>query len=346
MTFGVAEGVVGLAGPPGVGKSTLLATFATLRRPKAGALHILGHDIANAADLRAARARIGYLPGRLSHAEHMTAGELVAYAAYYKRAGASAAREMVRRLDLAEAAGTELCLLPPDVRVRAGIAAACVHRPDVVLLDDPFGGLRAAAGPGVQPPAAATAELIPVLRALAPTVVVTADDPGALAGWCDRLLTLTRGRLAESPAPVPRRVPDATARTVPRGGQDRLPGDTVGRRTRAQAPHDLIAPSDAPPTEPTGTTPHSAPGAAPTSDRRRTRAPQHLDAPSDAIPPEPTGTASHGAPGAVAGDGGRPRGRWWGGRFVPGSLRVRGARSEAGPAAGAEAGAAGPRAAR
>src|SRR4051794_40863401 len=72
VTFGVTEGVVGFAGPPGVGKSTLLATFATLRRPNSGVLHILGHDIANAADLRAARARIGYLPARFSRAESMT----------------------------------------------------------------------------------------------------------------------------------------------------------------------------------------------------------------------------------------------------------------------------------
>ncbi|WP_243716552.1 ATP-binding cassette domain-containing protein [Actinomadura darangshiensis] len=207
VTFGVPEGVVGLAGPPGAGKSTLLATFATLRRPNAGVLHILGHDITNTAGQRAARAGIGYLPARFSRAESMTAGEFVAYAAYYKRTSASAARSMLRRLDLTEAAGTELALLPPDVRLRAGLAAACVHEPDLVLLDDPFGDLCAAAepwptgadGPGRQTLTAAMAELIPVLRSLAPTVVVTADAADTLTGWCDRLFTLARGRLAGQP---------------------------------------------------------------------------------------------------------------------------------------------------
>ncbi|MEO3829312.1 ATP-binding cassette domain-containing protein [Actinomadura sp. B10D3] len=208
VTFGVPEGVVGLAGPPGAGKSTLLATFATLRKPNTGVLHILGHDITNSAGLRAARAGIGYLPARFSRAESMTAGEFVAYAAYYKRTSASAARSMLRRLDLTEAAGTELALLPADVRLRAGLAAACVHEPDVLLLDDPFGELCAAAepwptgaeGPGRRSLTAAMAELIPVLRSLAPAVLVTADVTETLTGWCDRLFTLTRGRLAEQPA--------------------------------------------------------------------------------------------------------------------------------------------------
>ncbi|QFG24306.1 ATP-binding cassette domain-containing protein [Actinomadura sp. WMMB 499] len=236
VTFGLAEGVVGLAGPPGVGKSTLLATFATLRRPNAGALHVLGKDISNGTELRAARARIGYLPSRFARAEHMTAGEFVEYAAYFKRTSAAAARAIVKRLDLTEAAGTELALLPPDVRLRAGLAAACVHEPDLVLLDDPFGDLCAAAEPwpgggaaGSGDAAATIAELIPVLRALAPTVVITAEGCDLLTGWCDRLFTLSRGKLTEQPtrsattrrgrSAADRRWPDAA------GGPDAVPGD-------------------------------------------------------------------------------------------------------------------------
>ncbi|TYB47730.1 ATP-binding cassette domain-containing protein [Actinomadura chibensis] len=231
VTFGVPEGVVGLAGPPGAGKSTLLATFATLRRPNAGALHILGHDITNAAGQRAARAAIGYLPARFARADHMTAGEFVEYAAYYKRTSVSAARSVARRLDLTEAARTELALLPPDVRLRAGLAAACVHGPDVVLLDDPFGELCAAAepwptgaaGPGGHALTAAMAELVPVLRSLAPTVVVTADATETLTGWCDRLLTLARGRLTEQPTH------SATARRG-RSAADRRGADALDPR--------------------------------------------------------------------------------------------------------------------
>jgi len=244
VTFGVSEGVVGLAGPPGAGKSTLLATFATLRRPDAGALHVLGHDVAHAAGVRAARAGVGYLPARFSRAEHMTAGEFVEYAAYYKRTSASAARSMVRRLDLGEAAGTELALLPPDVRLRAGLAAACVHEPEVVLLDDPFGELCAAAepwptgagGPGRRALTAAMAELVPVLRTLAPTVVVTADATETLTGWCDRLFTLARGRLTEH----------ATGSAAARRGRTAADRRTADRRAADRGAEPAGPPAPAP----------------------------------------------------------------------------------------------------
>ncbi|WP_328601031.1 ATP-binding cassette domain-containing protein [Actinomadura physcomitrii] len=266
MTFGVTEGVVGFAGPPGVGKSTLLATFATLRRPNSGVLHILGHDIANTADLRAARARIGYLPARFDRAESMTAGEFVAYAAYYKRTSTAVARSIMKRLDLAEAAGTALSLLPPDVRLRAGLAAACVHGPDLLVLDDPFGDLRAAAdpwptgaaGPGGSAYSAAMAELVPVLRSLAPTVLVSADDTETLTGWCDRLLTLARGRLSEQPthSAAARRGRSAADRRVPadrRVSEDRrVPGH---RPDAARRPADEPA---APPATPPATPPAGA----------------------------------------------------------------------------------------
>ncbi|MBA9007671.1 MULTISPECIES: ATP-binding cassette domain-containing protein [Thermomonospora] len=207
----VTGGVIGVAGPPGTGKSTLLATFATLRRPHVGSLGILGRDITDAHGLRAVRARIGYLPHRFCRAHGFTVAELVTYSAYYKRVPAGTARAMLDRLELGEVAATELALLPADVRLRAGLAASCVHDPDLVLLDEPLTGLgEAEAG-----------ALIPLLGSLAPTVVVTARRIEDLTGWCDRLFVLGRGRLAEPAAELdPAAVPAAEPAAQP--GRPRL----------------------------------------------------------------------------------------------------------------------------
>ncbi|MFI0351393.1 ATP-binding cassette domain-containing protein [Actinomadura sp. 9N407] len=197
VAFGIAEGVIGLAGPPGVGKSTLLATFATLRRPHSGRLNILGHNTGESGALRAVRAKIGFLPGRFCWSKTMTAEELVAYSAYYKRVRAPAARDIMKRLGVADESRTELALLPPDVRLRAGLAAACVHEPELVVLDDPLEELYAGRGAADE---AAIAELIPLIRSLAPTVLVSAARPEHLAPWCRDVFTLARGRLTEHAA--------------------------------------------------------------------------------------------------------------------------------------------------
>lgn len=199
--FGVTGGVIGLAGPPGVGKSTLLATFATLRRPHVGELEILGHHTGNANDLRAVRARIGYLPSRFSWAGNLTVGEFVAYAAYYKRVPAHRGRGVLERLELGDVAAMDLALLSADVRLRAGLAATCVHEPDLVLLDEPLTGLDDAeteSGRGAR----IVDDLVPLIRSLAPTVVVTARTAETLTGWCDRVFTLARGKLTELPTPT------------------------------------------------------------------------------------------------------------------------------------------------
>jgi ABC-2 type transport system ATP-binding protein len=185
-TFGVSGGVTGIAGPPCVGKSTLLATFATLRRPQVGALEILGYHTGKGGELRSVRTRIGYLPTRYCWADKLTVSDFIGYAAYYKRVPEEIWQDMLERLELDDVADRELAHLPPDIRLRAGLAATCAHAPDLVLLDDPLAGL---------PEGRETEALRSLIRTLAPTVLITAPSADELTGWCDQILTLTRGRL-------------------------------------------------------------------------------------------------------------------------------------------------------
>jgi ABC-2 type transport system ATP-binding protein len=186
-TFGITGGVIGLTGSPGVGTSALLATFATMRRPSAGALDILGCDTGRSAELRGLRARIGYLPTDVSWASGLRVTDFVAYSGYYKHITMTAVQSVLERLELGDVATMELGMLPNDVRLRAAMAATCVHDPELVLLDEPLAGVTEQAAD----------ELIPLLRSLAPTVLVTAPVAGQLVGWCDQVFALARGRLTE-----------------------------------------------------------------------------------------------------------------------------------------------------
>jgi ABC-2 type transport system ATP-binding protein len=187
-TFGITSGVVGLAGPPGSGRSALLETLATLRRPAIGGLELLGHDVTGPAGRRAVRARLGMLPDRFGWAAGLTAGEFVAYAAYFKCTSKGAVDAILERFELTDVAELEMDMLPADLRLRAGLAATCVHRPHLVFLDEPLNGV---AEPERH-------ELIRLVRGIAPTVVVTAPDPAELTGWCDRVFGIARARLIES----------------------------------------------------------------------------------------------------------------------------------------------------
>jgi ABC-2 type transport system ATP-binding protein len=187
-TFGITSGVVGLAGPPNSGRSALLETLATRRRPSVGSLELLGHEVGSPAGQRAVRARLGLLPDHFGWAAGVTVGEFVAYAAYFKAMPKHAVDAILERFELTDAAELEMDMLPADLRLRAGLAATCVHRPDVVFLDEPFRGVGEAERD----------ELIGLIRGLASAVVVTATDPGDLTAWCDRVFTIVRARLIES----------------------------------------------------------------------------------------------------------------------------------------------------
>src|SRR5689334_21121971 len=125
-TFGITSGVVGLAGPPSSGRSAVLATLATLRRPSVGALELLGHDVGGAAGQRAVRTRLGLLPYRFEWSGGVTVAEFVAYAAYFKATPKHACDAILERFELTDAAELEMDMLPADLRLRACLAGTCV----------------------------------------------------------------------------------------------------------------------------------------------------------------------------------------------------------------------------
>jgi heme exporter protein A len=133
-----------VAGPNGAGKSTLLRLLAGLMRPTAGEVRVLGRPLAGAA--AAARRAIGLLSHHSLLYDDLTLAENLTFAArlYGLPRPADAARAALEGAGLAARADDTPRRLSRGLLQRAAIARALLHRPSVLLLDEPFTALDAA----------------------------------------------------------------------------------------------------------------------------------------------------------------------------------------------------------
>jgi beta-exotoxin I transport system ATP-binding protein len=187
VSFGVAAGeVFGFLGPNGAGKTTTIRTLLGLLRPTAGTARILGFDAWR--DGVAARARTGFLPGEFAFDEQVTGEELLDLFADLRGIGDRAyARSLAERLeaDLRRPLGE----LSRGNRQKIGLIQALVHRPPVVVMDEPTAGLD----PFMQEEFAL---LVSELRADGTTVFLSSHNLAEVERMCDRVGILREGRLA------------------------------------------------------------------------------------------------------------------------------------------------------
>lgn len=144
ISFSVAEGeIFGFIGPNGSGKSTTIRMLLGLLTPTGGGGSVLGYDIAR--DSEAIRRRIGYMAQRFSLYDELTAGENIRfYAGIYGLKGAAARQRIAEALDLVGLTGVDNRQtgdLSTGWRQRLGLACALVHRPRLLFLDEPTGGV-------------------------------------------------------------------------------------------------------------------------------------------------------------------------------------------------------------
>ncbi len=138
--FSIGPGVTGLLGPNGAGKSTLLHMIAGLLRPSAGTVTVDGR--ATYGDPEVFR-RVGLIPEREAVIGFLTGRAFVRLNADLQ--GVPAAAEAVDRalatVELTAAADRDLATYSKGMRQRAKVAAALVHDPAVLVLDEPFNGM-------------------------------------------------------------------------------------------------------------------------------------------------------------------------------------------------------------
>lgn len=184
--------ILGILGPNGAGKSTLLGILATLLRPSSGDVR---YGTLTAAHGAALRARIGVLGHELFLYPELTARENLEFfaAAHGLEPAADAAREALVRAGLEERADDPVSAFSRGMRQRVALERALIHRPRLVLLDEPFTGLDDAS-------AAALLSRLRALRDGGAMVVVATHDLDLADGLLDHALFLRDGRPAASMA--------------------------------------------------------------------------------------------------------------------------------------------------
>lgn len=143
ITFDVPQGsFFGLLGPNGAGKSTLINIMAGLARADAGSISIMGHDVVR--DFRMARHSLGVVPQELVYDPFFTVHEILKLQSGYFGHGSENnawIEELIETLSLSDKADVNLHDLSGGMKRRVLIAQALVHKPAVVVLDEPTAGV-------------------------------------------------------------------------------------------------------------------------------------------------------------------------------------------------------------
>ena len=132
----------GLLGPNGAGKSTLINMMAGLARPSDGSIEVMGHDVVG--DYRHARRSLGVVPQELVYDPFFTVWEMLRLQSGYfglGRANEPWLEELLAILDLTDKRDTNLQRLSGGMKRRVLIAQAMVHKPPVLVLDEPTAGV-------------------------------------------------------------------------------------------------------------------------------------------------------------------------------------------------------------
>jgi ABC-2 type transport system ATP-binding protein len=142
VSFDINRGeFFGLLGPNGAGKTTLISILAGLARASAGAVTVMGHDVV--ADYAAARLALGIVPQELVFDPFFSVRESLRIQSGYfgVRRNDDWIDELLHNLGLTDKANSNMRQLSGGMKRRVLVAQALVHRPPVIVLDEPTAGV-------------------------------------------------------------------------------------------------------------------------------------------------------------------------------------------------------------
>jgi ABC-2 type transport system ATP-binding protein len=223
ISFEIAPGqIFGLLGPNGAGKTTTLECILGLRRPDESAIRICGLDprthSTQAKRLTGAQLQAAALQDKITPRQ-----ALDLFGSFYE--APLDGDELLARFGLEDKADAPFGTLSGGQKQRLFLALAVIHRPAVLVLDEPTAGLDPQARREVR-------ALIDGMRTEGKTVLLSTHDLEEAALVCDRVAVLDRGRIVASAAPAeligrsrtPSQVMVRTAPPLPRALVDSLPG--------------------------------------------------------------------------------------------------------------------------
>lgn len=195
VSFSVGRGeMFGLIGPDGAGKSTLYKILATLLRPDSGWARVLGLDVVR--DYRRLRTRIGYMPERFSLYPDLTVRENLEF--FASLFGVS----VKDNLDLIAPVFAQLEKFPDraagnlsgGMKQKLALSCALIHRPEVLLLDEPTTGVDAVSRSEFW-------EMLATLRQKNITILVSTSYMDE-ATRCDRIAMISEGHILRTDTPA------------------------------------------------------------------------------------------------------------------------------------------------
>jgi ABC-2 type transport system ATP-binding protein len=179
---------LGLLGPNGAGKTTLISIVAGLARATSGTVRVMGHDVG--ADYRAARMSLGVVPQELVFDPFFTVREMLRIQSGYFGLAHNDdwIDEVMANLDLTAKANVNMRALSGGMKRRVLVAQALVHRPPVIVLDEPTAGVDVELRQGLW-------QFMSRLNRDGHTIVLTTHYLEEAQQMCGRIAMLKAGRI-------------------------------------------------------------------------------------------------------------------------------------------------------
>ena len=178
----------GLLGPNGAGKTTLISALAGLARPDSGTIRVLGHDVIR--DFREARRLLGVVPQELVFDPFFNVRETLRIQSGYFgiRNNDDWIDEILENLDLTGKANVNMRRLSGGMKRRVLVAQALVHRPPVIVLDEPTAGVDVELRQGLW-------QFIRRLNDEGHTIILTTHYLEEAEALCNRIALMKQGRI-------------------------------------------------------------------------------------------------------------------------------------------------------